>query len=207
MLLDYNLLVRKYSMKVRGVLHIGAHHGEEHGIYRSHGISEIAYFEPIMSNYEVLSARVTDGSLLYNMALGAEEKEIEMYVETQNKGQSSSVLEPGLHLVQYPDIVFHMREKVQMRRLDDVVDNSSGKYNMINMDVQGYELEVLKGAVETLRNVDYIISEINREEVYKGCARIEQLQEFLQPFGFVLMDQSWAGVTWGDGFFIKKHLI
>jgi FkbM family methyltransferase len=207
MLLDFNYLVSKYSMKVNGVLHIGAHFGEEHHLYLTHGIMNIAYFEPIRSNFEVLNSRVTDGSLLYNIALGSEEREVEMYVETQNNGQSSSVLEPGLHLVQYPNIVFHKRETVQMRRLDDVIDNSSAKYNMINMDVQGYELEVLKGGVRTLANVDYIISEINRDEVYKGCARIEQLQEFLYPHGFVLMDHNWAGTTWGDGFFIKKHLI
>ena len=207
MLLPYNDLVEKYSIKVRGVLHIGAHYGEEHRLYRSHGISEIAYFEPLKSNFEVLSSRVNDGAILYNIALGSEEGEVEMYVETLNNGQSSSVLKPELHLLQYPQIVFNKKETVQMRRLDDVIDNSDGRYNMMNMDVQGYELEVLKGSVKTLPGIDYIISEINRAEVYKDCAKIEQLQDFLSPFGFVLVEQAWVGGTWGDGLFIKKHLL
>ena len=37
----------------------------------------------------------------------------------------------------------------------------------INMDVQGYELEVLKGATKTLEQVDYVYCEVNRDEVYE----------------------------------------
>ena len=31
------------------------------------------------------------------------------------------------------------------------------------MDVQGYELEVLKGGLETLKQVDYVYCEVNRK--------------------------------------------
>jgi hypothetical protein len=75
------------------------------------------------------------------------------------------------------------------------------------IDVQGYEMEVFKGAKKTLENVDYIMSEINRAEVYKDCAKLEELITFLKPYGFELVEESWDGITWGDGLFIKKNKI
>jgi FkbM family methyltransferase len=205
MLLDFNGILRKYNMEINGVLHIGAHYGEEHSLYKMNNINKIVYFEPLKNNFQVLESKVGSDATLYNIALGAEEKEIEMFVETANNGQSSSILEPALHLVQYPGIVFHDREMVQMKRLDDVIDNSNKEYNFINIDVQGYELEVFKGATETLKNVDYIIAEINRDEVYKNCAKIDELCQFLGQFGFVFVEQNWVGGTWGDGLFVKKN--
>ena len=93
-----------------------------------------------------------------------------------------------------------------MRKLDNIIEDYN-KYNFINIDVQGYELEVFKGSTEILKNIDYIMSEINRDEVYINCTRIEDLKSFLSEYGFVLVEEDWAGNTWGDGFFIKKELL
>lgn len=201
MLLNLEGLIEKYGLKINGVIHIGGHYGEEDSIYNKIGIQKKIYVEPLKDNFRVLSERVSKNSILHNIALGSEEKEIEMYVETANNGQSSSILKPALHLQQYPSIVFNNREVVKMKKLDSL--NISNEYNFINIDVQGYELEVFKGGVETLKNIDFIMSEINRDEVYENCARIEQLVKFLEPYGFKLVEEFWAGGTWGDGFFIK----
>lgn len=202
MLLDFNSLVKKYNMNIKGVIHIGAHHGQEHKIYKENDIKNIAYFEPLTSNFNILKNNVGDDAMLFNYALGNEEKMVEMFVETANRGQSSSVLEPDLHKRQYPHIVFNGKETVTMKRLDDI--GLSNEYNLINIDVQGYELEVFKGSVDILKNIDYIISEINRDELYKNCAKVGELKEFLNQFGFELVEETWDGNTWGDGFFIKK---
>ena len=65
-----------------------------------------------------------------------------------------------------------------MFRLDDLALDLS-KYNFMNIDVQGYELEVFKGAFETLKNIDYIISEVNQDEVYEGCPHVSELDKYL----------------------------
>ena len=75
---------------------------------------------------------------------------------------------------------------------------------MINIDVQGYELEVFKGGSDFLNHIDYIISEVNREELYKGCAMINEVDEYLSNYNFKRVKTCWDGGTWGDALYIKK---
>lgn len=204
MLLDLENLVKKYNMNIKGVIHIGAHFGEENSVYDNLKIKNRVFFEPLEKNYTKLLENVGD-HITYKLALGNESKQIEMFVEEANQGQSSSILKPILHLTQYPHIQFNHTEFVEMKRLDDVgLENE--KYNFINIDVQGYELEVFKGAEKILSSVDYIMSEINRDEVYQDCTKINDLIDFLKPYGFELVEEDWAGHTWGDGLFIKNKL-
>ena len=120
MLLNFNELVKKYNMDIKGVIHIGAHYGQEHQLYKDNNIKNISYFEPLSTNFNVLSGNITDGSKLFNFALGNDNKQIDMFVETANSGMSSSILKPKLHLEQYPHIVFNNVETVEMRRLDEI---------------------------------------------------------------------------------------
>ena len=204
MLLNFNQLIKKYNMNIKGVIHIGAHYGEEHNTYKNANIKNVVYFEPLIKNFNVLKELVKDGSLLYNYALGNEEKIVEMYVESANNGQSSSILKPEKHLIQYPHILFEEKEIVKMKKLDSI-DIEFSLYNMINIDVQGYELEVFKGSIDMIHNIDYIITEVNRDEVYQNCTRIESLDNFLLFYGFTRVETTWDGGTWGDALYIKKH--
>ena len=202
-ILDLKKLVGQYNLNIKGVIHIGAHFGEENKIYDELNIKNRIFFEPLESNFSVLKERVKDKYILIKKALGNEKKKVTMFVEKKKKGQSSSILKPVLHLVQYPEIKFEETEVVEMVRLDDLGLDLKD-YNFISIDVQGYELEVFKGAEKTLKNIDYIVSEINREELYENCARVEQLIQFLTPYGFKLVEENWIGGSWGDGLFIKK---
>lgn len=126
-----------------------------------------------------------------------------MYVESANKGQSSSILKPSLHTKQYPHIIFDNKETVKMVKLDDV-DFNFTNYNMINIDVQGYEMEVFKGSKLILNHIDYIITEVNRDEVYENCTKINELDNFLLGFNFKRVETTWDGITWGDALYVKR---
>ena len=109
-------------------------------------------------------------------------------------------------LFQYPHIKFNDIEKVKMMKLDDYLNiEERNKYNLINIDVQGYELEVFKGAYHVLGGIDYIISEVNRDKLYQGCPLVEEIDEFLKIFGFVRKETNWEGQTWGDAFYLKER--
>lgn len=206
MLLDLVKIVDKNNLDIRGVLHIGAHFGEENSIYNQLGIEHKIFFEPLLKNYQELIKNVTDGTCV-NMALGNQEGEVEMFVESANQGQSSSILEPDIHLKQYPHITFDSKNLVKITKLDTFITENNIKlhdFNFINIDVQGYELEVFKGSITTLEHIDYILTEVNRSSVYKNCCLIDELDAFLSTYNFTRIETNWAGNTWGDAFYIKK---
>lgn len=203
MLLDLIKLKEQYNLDIKGVLHIGAHFGQEFEVYEELGIKNTMFFEPLPRTFEVLKKNIGDRAILVNTALGNTIGKIEMNVENNNQGQSSSILEPGIHLKQYPHIRFTEKVEVNITKLDTFIEERAS-YNMINIDVQGYELEVFKGGSEFLKHIDYVMTEVNRDEVYKGCPRIEELDKFLGEYGFVRVETDWSGITWGDAFYIKK---
>ena len=132
-----------------------------------------------------------------------------MYVETVNKGMSCSLLKPVNHLELYPQITFDSTIEVNQTSLDSYFEENDIdiiKFNMINIDVQGYELEVFKGAINSLTMIDYVMTEVNLDELYEGCPMMEDLDEFLGDlFGFKRVAQRIVGNnTWGDALYIKE---
>lgn len=204
MILDFPTVYKKYNLDIKGVIHIGAHFGEELDIYENFGINNIFLFEPIESNFEQLSKNVSNRQSnikIYNVALGNENCEVEMNISSNDK-TSSSILEPKVHLIAHPEVSFIGKEKVKMMRMDDFDINDS---NMMVIDVQGYELEVLKGSKNTLEQIDYIYIEVNRDEVYENNARIEEVDQYLFEYGFRRLETSWYYTqVWGDALYIKN---
>lgn len=197
-------LITKYNLDIKGVIHIGAHYGQEHSTYLDLGINKIVYFEPQRSIYDKLVENVKPFQCI-NKALGNSVGNVMMNCETANQGMSSSILTPDLHISQYPHIVFDHREDVIISTLDlEVKEHNLIDFNMIAMDVQGYELEVLKGSRNTLWNIEYVYTEVNRASVYRNCVEIDELDEYLREFGFSRVETDWAGNTWGDAFYFKN---
>ena len=206
MLLDLIKLKDKYGMDIKGVFHIGAHFGQENSTYKDLGIKYKVFFEALPHTFEKLIKNIDGDGECVNIALGNTIGEVEMHVESANEGQSSSILKPALHTKQYPHIVFEGKVTVPITRLDDYAKENLeiSKYNFMNIDVQGYELEVLLGAEETLNEIDYILCEVNRDVVYHQCAMVDDIDNYLKKYNFERVETSWAGGTWGDALYIKR---
>ena len=206
MILDFDYVYDKYDLNVSGIIHIGGHYGNEIQKYKSHNVNDIVLFEPLTSNFSVLNDIVknTKGNIVaHQVALGNDNRRVTMNISS-NEAQSSSILTPKVHLTAHPEVTFSGTEEVEMKKLDDY---NYQDYNMIVVDVQGYELEVLKGASNTLNNIDYIYCEVNCDEVYEDNARVEEIDEFLSSYGFKRVETQWyyTGV-WGDALYIKNKL-
>lgn len=201
MILDLQALHKKYNLQLNGVLHIGANNGGEYNTYKLLAIEPIIMIEALPHIFEELKQNVGEECTLIQTAIGNIEGNIEMYVETGTKNGSSSVLKPKVHLQQYPHIHFDSLVNVPITKVDSL---DIPKVNFINIDIQGYELEALKGAKDYLQSVDYIMCEVNKEELYEGCARVEEIDTYLTSYGFERVETDWAGWSWGDAFYIKK---
>ena len=205
MLINFTTLYKKYNMDIKGVVHVGAHYGEEVLDYVQNGIQNIIVFEPLSNNFDILNTKLADVNANiqgYQVALGNDEKNVTMYLSS-NHSLSSSILKPKEHLEHHPDVFFEGTEEVEMKRLDSF---DIGESNFINMDVQGYELEVLKGGTETLKKIDYVYCEVNRGEMYENNAMVEDIDEFLGTYGFERVETHWPETwyKWGDALYIKK---
>jgi FkbM family methyltransferase len=209
--------IAKHAMKIKGIIHVGGHYGQEIEEYLRLGIKNVLFIEPANKPFEQLSKNLAEKvpaelKATYNginVAAGAYNGKSMMNTETANEGQSSSLLSPAKHLQHYPSIVFDKKEIVNVVRLCDM-DIDWSLFNMLNMDVQGYELEVLKGTIsrfdgkilkDVLSNIDYVYSEVNTDELYEGCAKIGDIDIFLSEFERV--DTKMTDVGWGDALYLR----
>lgn len=209
MLLDLKKLFAKYNITPKGCIQVGCHFFEEQSLYRSLFINDFVLIEPSKSAFEVIEGKIdhSEGNYtLFNVACGAENGEAIMNVETANGGMSNSLLKPDKHTEMYPSIVFHDTEKVEVRKLDSLPFDRA-RFDFLNIDVQCFELEVLKGAVETLQHIRWIVAEVNQvgASLYENCTNIFEMDEFLKPFGFYRPEEpNWIGGAWADSLWIKK---
>lgn len=211
MLLDFKQLVKKYNLQFERVCQVGAHFGQEYSDYIQCGAKEIVFIEPCLKAFEELRKRLGDieGVRLLRYACGAPEDphEMEMHTgdNTVNYGMSNSLLKPEKHLAIHPEVEFDGNEIVNVRTLDWLL-MPVFKTDLLVLDVQGYELKVLKGATETLRSVKYIYTEVNKDEVYEGCAKVDELDFILSDFKRVETGR-WVRNSWTDALYIRRGLL
>lgn len=194
MYLDYDQIIQKYNIKLTGVIHVGGYVGEEIPLYKKQ-TDNIHVFEPLKECFDQIDPSVNK----YNIAIGSKQQVLPFNV-SQNWLLSSSFLKPKTHLYEHPWVHFTQQRMINMDTLDSFNINDC---NLLNMDVQGYELEVLKGAKKTLSNIDYIFTEINEKELYENCAQLNELDYFLSDFDRVETMMTEHG--WGDAFYIRKN--
>lgn len=200
MLIRLSEILEQFSARPKHVVHVGAHHGEELNEYVQNGLERITLFEPLAAHCEVIRSKIANyPAELFQVALGAtEQRDVKIFLASN--GQSSSVLAPKEHLELHPYVGFSGFELVEQRTLDSYGLSP----DMLNMDVQGYELEVLKGATQTLASVKLVVTEVNSTEVYENCARIEQLDAFLADYGLARVRTEWACAAWGDAVYVRE---
>lgn len=75
--------------------------------------------------------------------------------------------------------------EVSVGRLDTLLASEALRAPvLLKLDLQGYELEALRGAPETLARTDHVLLEIAFESAYVGEASFGELYEFLREAGF-----------------------
>lgn len=182
------------GVKPSRVLHVGAHHGEEATAYAQAGWP-VVWIEA----QEMLARNLTDeGHHVIHAAVWSEPKALPFY-ETSN-GQSSSMLPLGSHLEHYPNITVTRTYIVDTTTIDALNIDC----DFLNLDIQGAELEALKGATRTLENVRYIYTEISTEELYTGQVLEPELSEWLAARGFTQVLRTLTPHGWGDAFYLRN---
>jgi len=91
----------------------------------------------------------------------------------------------------FPKVSFSGEEIIEVETLDSF--HLPTTFNFLFLDVQGYELEVLKGASETLKHINWIFLEFSKIELYKEQPLLEDLDVFLKEYKRIFNSQGKHG--------------
>jgi FkbM family methyltransferase len=182
---------------IQTVIDVGAHTGSfAYAVRAFLPEAQIYSFEPLADGYQSLTRNLARSGRFqaFNVALGDAQGEIAM--QRSEFSPSSSILPMAeAHKQAFPWTVRTEAVPVRIQRLDDFQTQLQLKRKvLLKIDVQGYEMEVLRGGANLLAEVDYLNVECSFRLLYEGQASFEQVYQFLAAQGF-----AYAG-DWGQMF-------
>jgi FkbM family methyltransferase len=205
MLISLDELIEKYKIKFKGILHVGAHECEEINDYEKYiSRDKILWIDALYEKVEYCKQKYPN-ILIENAVISNKIENIQFKIS--NNGQSSSILDFGLHSIYHPSIKYINEINMTTTLLENILDRYNIIFNFLNLDIQGMELKALQGLSYYIQNVDYIYTEVNSDYVYKDCTLIKELDDYLLQFDLIRVETKWTDYKWGDAFYIKKNLL
>jgi FkbM family methyltransferase len=206
-LLSLRDLSTRYDLRITGVVHVGAHLGEEAEVYDRMGVPRVLWIE---ANPDLLASLTRHVDRFAGQAavqaLVADDDGCVLPFHVANNGQSSSLLDFGTHPQHAPDVWFVETKHLPSTTLDRVLsDHDFRDFNLLNLDLQGAELRCLRGARRALQQVDCVYTEVNEDHLYRGGALVGELDEFLTGFERVATAMTPAG--WGDALYVRRDAL
>lgn len=149
------------------------------------GLARVLGFEPIAAECEALNRKFGPHNRYLPYAVGDGTRR---RFHRCGHSMTSSLYEPDLECMgQYHNLPHfcQVEESWEMQtvRLDDVMEARGADY--LKLDVQGAELDVLRGAEETLRSVVAIQTEVEFVPIYRGQPLFAEIDQFLRAHGFM----------------------
>lgn len=170
--------------------------------------SRIVALEPIPALYEKLNARFSGLSnivLLQSALVGSREGHVEIWTnQNGNDHSASSILQPDSVKDVYPDLDFEKLIEVDALSLDALIESQQLEtIDLLWLDLQGAELDVMRGSVKSLSIVNLIHLEVNRRAFYKSGATFSEVDDFLDSAGFELLKLRMPFLS-GNALYLKK---
>jgi len=229
MLIPFSELWTRHGLRnVSEVLHCGANEGQEAEEYNRLGIKRVVWIEAHEPTYQKLVHHIA--SLKYgsnhlkrfdhvqhdcvtfhngaihvclNACISDKDGEPVTFHVANNGSQSSSILELGTHAEEHPSVKYVEAVQMKTTRLDTLlagfVPFNPGA--LFNCDIQGAELLALKGIGDMLKQFSWLYLEINTKPLYVGCSLVEEIDEFLDEYGFKRLQTKLTNHGWGDAIY------
>mgnify|MGYP006425957123 CR=1 FL=1 len=177
--------------EIKTFLDIGANHG-----YYSLKIASafpngrVYSFEPFSYNLEILNKNITLNSLenitVVNNVVSNIENKVKVYFSgKENSGETTAVrIEADQKISSY--------EEVESIVLDSwLMKENLKKIDLVKIDVEGFELNVLKGMKKILlRDKPFVFVEHNSKTLSKNSSSIEEIVNYMKAHNYLAYDIS-----------------
>lgn len=183
------LLLRAAAPNVKvvdiGAMHVGKDH--QHSNLVRAGKAEVIGFEPVEAACAKLNEAAADSPQRYLPYAVGDGGEAE-FRET-NQPMTSSLYEPNMPLLEKFQALAEIttvvkRTRIKTKRLDDIPEVADADY--LKIDVQGAELDILRGAARTLSSVLVVHTECTFVPMYVDQPLFADVDTELRRRGFVL---------------------
>ena len=205
------------------ILDIGACEGEDSIRYKlMYPNAEILAMEPLPQNIQRMHKNISHSGLqgirVVQSALSDHVGAATFHVSSGRPAggpedwdygnKSSSLRRPAQSLATYhPWLNFNDEITVDVSTLDALLQSEQKtKVDFIHMDVQGSELDVFQGGLQTLQQTTCIWVEVGDVELYDGQPSSSQTESFLTSHGFQkILDHKTTGSA--DHFYINTKCL
>lgn len=182
-----HIKVTKKLKNINLLIDVGANIGQFSLFAKKYlNCKKIILFEPLKDEYNKLCKLFIDKDIIiHNLALGS--KKSNSTINITNQRDSSSILDINSKIDEsFKHIKIIKKQIINLERLDNILKNSDlENVNLLKIDVQGFELQVLKGASKILRNIKYIYIECSEIQFYKDQSLYSDIHKYLLKNNFI----------------------
>jgi FkbM family methyltransferase len=173
--------------EVKVVYDIGAATGEfATALAKQRNVRQVCAFEPLPGSWRTLAEKSKGQTKIacYNTALGEQAGTVKFFVTAD--GDSSSCLPPSkVQGKAFPQRGLTAEIDVPVATLDGfVAQHKLPQADVVIMDVQGYELHVLRGAANCLSGVRFCILECCFVPLYDGAPLVDDIWAYMKERGW-----------------------
>lgn len=216
--IEHFLSVLEKSGELRTVVHVGAHAGEEVDAYRAHGATRIVLVEANPTSCKLLDERFGDAPDVELVHAAATDHDgvasLMLHANARGETESASLL-PMKELSRLvPTLETHETVDVPACTLDTLLEQAGvepAAIGLLVLDVQGAELQVLRGAGSALEGIRAVLTEVALIDLYAGAAREDEVAQAMREAGFRPVDALYYELyegdrrfpAWGDVLFLR----
>lgn len=175
------LLKQKFNFEPKVIYDIGAHQGSWTAqCQQVYPQAKYYLFEANLNKKKVIP------DAIFEVLSDTDYKEIVYYKTKTPCDTGNSIYREN---TKYFDDENSIKEERTTRTVDSLAEERKLPMpDFVKLDTQGSELNILKGAVKTFKNVQVIMLEISLHEYNEDVPKLDSVVAFMRKYGFIMFD-------------------
>ncbi len=141
-------------------------------------------FEPVEKTFKILQVNTVNQKVnCFQIGFGSQDMETEILISNDNSvSEMNSIFNVGIKNINSLE-----KEIIQIKKLDTFcINHSINKIDYVKIDTEGYDLEVLKGSYELLKNqsISFVEVEVSMNPENTYHVKFEKIKEYMESFDY-----------------------